>query len=151
MSQLPNSQPDATAPVTSIPPAAAEVTSEISADEIAKGKLFALLSYACNFINVPFWVVPLFMRDNRFSLYHAKQCLTLFIFVVPAAIVSAILIYACVGIVLLPAVLITNVVFMVIGMMNVSNQLTKPLPFIGKFGEKWFANIKINTPPTAPM
>lgn len=69
---------------------------------------------------------------------------------VPAAIV-AILIYACVGIVLLPAVLITNIVFMVISMMNVSNQLAKPLPFIGKFGEKWFANIKVNTPPTAPM
>jgi uncharacterized membrane protein len=103
-----------------------------------------LLSYAGNFVQVPFWIVPLFMRDNAFSLYHAKQCLTLFIFTLPAIIISVLLIWVCVGIVLLPLVAIGNIVLLIMGMINVSNNLTKPLPLIGGLAESWFDGIKVN-------
>ncbi len=151
MSQIdppsPSQQPSTSTAPSATPPTPPTQASEVSgvpnltAEEVEKGKLFALLSYGCNFINIPFWIVPLFMRDNRFSLYHAKQCLTLFVFVLPAAVISGILTSVLIGCFMLPVVLICNIAFMIIGMMNVSKNIAKPLPYIGKYGEKWFASI----------
>jgi hypothetical protein len=41
--------------------------------EISAGSLMAILVYTFNFFWPFFWVVPMLMRDNRISLYHAKQ------------------------------------------------------------------------------
>ncbi|NQT92531.1 MAG: hypothetical protein HQ559_07205, partial [Lentisphaerae bacterium] len=43
--------------------------------DVEEGKAFAVLSYALGIVGIPFFLVPLIMRNNEFSLFHAKQCL----------------------------------------------------------------------------
>jgi uncharacterized membrane protein len=114
---------------------------QLSEKEIADGKTMAILSYALNFVNLPFWIIPLVQRDNEFSLYHAKQCLVAFIFLLPSAIIAGLSLMICVGAVLLPAVILAGLVLNVMGVMNASKGVCVPLPVIGKFGEKWFAGM----------
>jgi uncharacterized membrane protein len=48
----------------------------------------------------------------------------------------------CIGAILAPAVWIAMIVFCVMGLMNATKGLMKPLPLIGKFGEEWFKGLK---------
>ena len=62
------------------PPNAGTVARPVlSAQEINEGKVMAILVYVIALIFPLFWLVPLIMRDNRFSLYHAKQGLMHFL------------------------------------------------------------------------
>lgn len=133
-------------PGTPSSPSATDATPQ---DETQKGKLFATLCYACNFICIPFWIIPLVMRDNAFSLYHAKQCLGLFLFVIVAAVISAILTFLCIGFPMLIALAAGSVVLNIIGLINVSNGRMKPLPLLGRFFEKWFSGIGKQSPKAA--
>lgn len=123
------------------------------ADVVQKGKLFALLSYACNFVGLPFWIVPLAMRDNAFSLYHAKQCFVAFIIGVGIGLISIPLTALfCIGFVTAGAAVVFMLVCNIIGLINVSNGHAKPLPIIGRWGEDWFNGITLQEPPpSAPQ
>ncbi|MBN1268974.1 MAG: hypothetical protein JXB04_05260 [Kiritimatiellae bacterium] len=110
--------------------------------EVEEGKTFAILSYALNFIGLPFFLVPLIMRNNEFSLYHAKQNLILWLLGIVGSVVSSILAVVCIGIVLGLALLVFMLVLNIMGLMNAIKGEAKPLPLIGKWGEDWFKGLK---------
>lgn len=112
------------------------------AKDVEEGKAFAVLSYALGLVGIPFFLVPLIMRNNEFSLYHAKQCLVLWIAGIVGSVASSVLLFVCVGGVLGIAVLIAWVVLSILGIMASSKGETKPLMVIGQWGEDWFKGIQ---------
>jgi uncharacterized membrane protein len=121
---------------------------QMPADVVQKGKLFGILCYACNFAGLPFWIVPLAMRDNAFSLYHAKQCFVAFLIALAVFLVSIPLApIFCIGFVTGIAAAVFLLVCNIIGLINVSNNVAKPLPIIGRWGEDWFKGITLQEPP----
>jgi uncharacterized membrane protein len=113
----------------------------IDAKEAEEGKAFAILSYALSFIGLPFFLIPLIMRNNAFSLFHAKQCLILWLAGIAGSVVSSILIAVCIGAILFPAVGIFCLVLNIMGLINATKLQAKQLPLIGKWGEDWFRGI----------
>ena len=125
-------------------PAAPETSEAPSVDtkEIADGKTFAILSYALSFIGLPFFLVPLIMRNNAFSLYHAKQCLLLWIAGIALSMVSGVLMAVCIGFVLMSIAAIFLLVLSIMGLVNAVKEEMKPVPLVGKWAENWFKGIK---------
>ena len=125
----------------------------LMAKEIEDGKAMAILCYALNFAHLPFWIVPLVMRDNEFSLYHAKQCLTVFLVMAGSAIVGGlvcfVLAFACIGFLLMPLLILAlaggGITLNIIGLINTSKGECKPLPVIGGLAESWFGGIRKKT------
>ena len=122
-------------------PVAEATGSTMSAEEIEGGKAFAILSYAVGLIGLPFFLVPLIMRNNDFSLYHAKQCLVLWLASIVLSMVGGILTAVCIGVFILLAALVFFLVFEIMGIINAVNGRVQPLPLIGKWGEDWFKGI----------
>lgn len=129
-------------PTDAAPAPSAPSAPSAAAQEIADGKAFAILSYAINFLSLPFWLVPLIMRNNEFSLYHAKQCLILWLAIVVSYTVAVVSIFLCIGVVLVPLVIVASLVYNILGLINAINGKMAPLPLIGSFGEQWFAGIR---------
>ena len=130
--------------VTQEPAAPCEMASAegaMAAQEVADGKAFAVLSYVLSLIGLPFFLVPLIMRNNAFSLYHAKQCLMLWLVGIVGGILSAVLAVICVGVILGLLLAIFGLVLTIMGIINASNGVVKPLPVIGPWGEDWFKGI----------
>lgn len=113
----------------------------MDAKEIEEGKLFAALSYGLSIIGLPFFIAPLVMRNNDFALYHAKQCLLLWIFALVGYSVGAVLTLVCIGVVVLAAVAVGALVLEILGLIASLNGQAKPMPLIGQFADKWFAGI----------
>jgi len=107
-------------------------------EDMEEGKLFAILSYALGFVGLPFFIVPLIQRNNAFSLFHAKQCLILWIIAVGGGFISSLLFAICIGAILLPIVMIFVLVLEIIGLLNAVKGVAKPLPLIGQWGIDWF-------------
>lgn len=109
--------------------------------------LFAILSYVSYFLGLPFWlfpIVPLAMKRDAFSVYHAKQALTLIIVIVVAAIVSVPLMFVAIGFLTIFAALIIGLVLAILGIVNAANGAMKPLPLIGGWAEAWWSGIQAN-------
>jgi len=125
-------------------PSAAEAAAvqPMEQKEIEEGKPFAILSYALNFVGLPFFLVPLIMRNNEFSLYHAKQNLVLWLVGIVGGVISGVLIALCVGVLLFPLLTIFLLVLNVVGLINAIKGEAKPLPVIGKWGEDWFKGLR---------
>ena len=126
-------QPEGATPPEGAAPATSQDTEE--------GKTFAILSYALSLLGIPFFLVPLIMRNNEFSLYHAKQCLILWLAGLAVSVVGSLLMVVCIGAILLVAGWIFLLVLDIMGLVNAVQGLTKPLPIIGKWGEEWFKGI----------
>ncbi len=136
MSNDPNSPSSTVPPAPPTAPAAIPGEETATPEEIEKGKVLALIGYIV-------WIValvPLIQKDNRFALYHAKQVLTHFCCLLPCFLLFAIPFVNCVA---GPVVMLANITMIVFGIINVVNNRMKPLPVIGKFGEKWFAGIQV--------
>lgn len=114
----------------------------MSPGEVKDGKVFAILCYLINIVGFPFWLLPLIMRNNDFSLYHAKQCLAMWVIFAVGAAVSIPLMFICVGAILLAVIWLGHIILNIIGLLNAMNEQAKPLPFIGTYAEKWFAGLK---------
>lgn len=114
----------------------------LSTQEIEEGKTFAILSYALGIIGIPFFLVPLIMRNNEFSLFHAKQNLGLWLLGIAGGIVSAILSFICIGIILAPILGIFVLVLLIMGLMNSISGEMKELPLIGPYASEWFKGLK---------
>lgn len=112
-----------------------------SMTDMEEGKTFAILSYALSFIGIPFFLVPLIMRNNEFSLFHAKQCLVLWLAGIVASVVGMLLMAVCIGAILLPAAAIFLLVLTIMGLISAINGEAKPLPVIGKWGIDWFKGV----------
>ncbi len=120
-----------------------------STEEIAAGKPLAIISYALNFVHIPFFLVPLIMRSDRLSLYHAKQCLILWLAALCVMTVLGLAVIATFGFgvcIVVPAYIllwVTGVVINIMGMVNAINGKCVPMPMIGELAERWFAGIKV--------
>jgi uncharacterized membrane protein len=140
---VPGTQPEPPAPE---PPSAEPIEPEVvppalSEAEIAGGKTFAILSYALSFVGLPFFIIPLVMRNNDYSLYHAKQTLILWLTGIALIVLSTILAAVCVGVIIGLAGGIFLLVLNVLGLMASINGEVKPLPVIGRYGEEWFKGV----------
>src|ERR1017187_3748685 len=117
--------------------------SQLSQQEIDSGKTMAILSYIpIAFIGLIVAIVCVATKNNAYSLYHAKQALTLYICAIAGALCCLPLFLICVGIPLLIAVEVTALVLCILGIINSSSGQCKPLPLVGKFADKWFGNIQ---------
>lgn len=132
-----NDQPNQAQQAQSPPTASASNMSP----EVEAGRAFAILSYALSFIGLPFFLVPLIMRNNEFSLYHAKQCLMLWLAGIVVSVVGGFLTLLCIGVLILLGGGIFLLVLNIMGLISAINGEQKPLPVIGKYAEQWFAGI----------
>ncbi len=111
-------------------------------DDVEAGKAFAILSYALSFIGIPFFLVPLIMRNNGFALFHAKQSLMIWLAGIALSVISGILTVICIG----PFILLIGGIFLlvlnIIGLIKSINGQAEMLPLIGKWAEDWFKGIQ---------
>ncbi len=114
----------------------------MSPGDVKDGKVFAILCYVLNFLSIPFWLLPLIMRNNDFALYHSKQCLMVWLFQVIGYAVAGVLFIICIGPFIALGVFIASLAFNIIGLINAINERALPLPIIGTYAEQWFAGIK---------
>jgi len=97
-----------------------------------ESKVWAFLAYLLGIIG--FVLVLLVKKHDKFAMYHAKQSLVLFILGVVINIAGMV---PFVGwFVILPIGGIFVLVLWIIGMVNAAMGHKKPLPIIGKYGEK---------------
>ncbi len=122
------------------PAEAAVIT--VDAKEFEEGKIFAILSYVLSLVGIPFFLIPLIMRNNEYALYHAKQCLMLCIAGIILFTISAPLCAICIGFILLPAAGIFLLVLTIMGLINATKPELKPIPLLGKLADNWFKGIK---------
>lgn len=98
-----------------------------------ESKLFAFLAYLLNIVG--FIIVLLAKRDDKFAMYHAKQSLVLFVAWVVLYVAG--LVIPFIGwFIILPLGGILLFVLWVFGIINSLTGNEKPLPLIGKYGEK---------------
>jgi len=109
---------------------------------VEEGKTFAILSYALGLIGLPFFLIPLIMRNNEFSLYHAKQCLLLWLAGLVVSVIGSVLMIVCIGIIILTAGWVFLLVLDIMGLANAIKGEQKPLPLIGKYADEWFKGLK---------
>lgn len=121
--------------------AEAAVTETMDPKEIEEGKVFAILSYVLSLAALPFFIVPLIMRNNGFSLYHAKQCLIIWLLGLVGGVVSSILAAVCIGVILGIALGIFCLVITIMGLINAINGKVQPVPLVGKLGIDWFKGL----------
>jgi uncharacterized membrane protein len=127
---------DATTPPQSTTP-------QLSQQEIDSGKTMAILSYIpIAFLGLIVSIISISQKSNAFSLYHAKQALTLYICALVGALVCFPFCFVCIGIPLLIAVQVGALVLCVMGIINASSGQCKPLPLIDKLVDKWFGKIQ---------
>lgn len=93
-------------------------------------KIWGIIGYIIPIL----FFVPLVMDDlknNPYSKFHANQQLNFLLFLVIGYIVSSVLMLVLIGFLLYFLVLIGNVVFLVLGIINAAQGKQKPLPLIG--------------------
>lgn len=113
------------------------------AAEIEAGKTFAILSYALSFVGLPFFLLPVIMRDNAYSLFHAKQSMMIWLCGIILGAVSAALTLICIG----PVVGLIGGIFLLVlnimGLMQAVNSQAKTLPLIGPYAMNWFKGLTV--------
>ncbi|AKJ64241.1 DUF4870 domain-containing protein [Kiritimatiella glycovorans] len=116
---------------------------EVPPPDVKEGQPLAILSYALNFVSLPFFLIPLLMRNNSFALYHAKQSLLLWIAGVAISVAGVALSFICVGL----AILVLGAIFLlvenIIGLVYACQGERRPLPWIGAWAEQWFRSIEL--------
>jgi uncharacterized membrane protein len=128
--------PTTTPPEATPPP-------QVSQQDIDSGKTMAILSYIpIALVGLIVSIIAVSQKNNAFSLYHAKQALTLYICAIGASICCAPLLFVCIGFPMLIAVQVAAIVLCVLGIVNANAGQCKPLPVIGPFADKWFGKIQ---------
>lgn len=128
--------PDATTPPAVNSPG-------ISQQEMDSGKTMAILSYIpIAMVGLIVAIITISQKNNAYSLYHAKQALTLYICALGAELVCIPLVFLCIGVPMLIAVGVGALVLCILGIVNASGGQCKPLPLIGQFADKWFGKIQ---------
>lgn len=129
--------PDATTPPEVNP-------TGISQQEMESGKTMAILCYIpIAMVGLIVAIITVSQKNNGYSLYHAKQALTLYICALAVTLISVPLIFACgIGIITMWAAGLGSLVLCIMGIINASGGQCKPLPLIGQFVDKWFGKIQ---------
>jgi len=94
-------------------------------------KIMAILGYIFPFL----FFIPLITdaKNDQFARFHAGQQLNLLLFWIIGQVVASLSTVILIGILLYPIVYITGIVLMVIGIINVSKNISKDLPLIGRW------------------
>lgn len=141
----------ATPPVPGNRSGGVRVAGEAAVSGDSTSNLFALLSYVSLLASsvVPlafvFAIVVMCLRRDEFSLYHAKQSVTLLIVSFVAYIVCIPLIFVIIGIPLIFAVAIGSLVLQIIGIVNAARGEMTPLPMVGGWAESWWAGVQVKS------
>ena len=110
---------------------------------MAQGQTSAILCYALSLTLLPFFFLPLILRNNSFSLYHAKQSLLLWILGIVSLYVGFLLmVFFCLGLVMIAGTSALLVVLNVVGLIHAIKGEQKPLPIVGAWAETWFKGIR---------
>jgi len=72
-------------------------------------------------------------KNSPFAKFHANQQLNLLLFWVVGQIAGSVLTVVLIGLLILPLVMVAGLVFMIMGIINVSKGEMKKLPIIGGF------------------
>ena len=113
-----------------------------SSDEIEEGRTLTILSYLLGLICLPLFLVPLIMRKNDFALFHAKQCLLIWLLTMAASVICSVTsALFCIGFMLMPLVMLFFWAFHIVGLVYAIKRERKPLPWIGEWAEDWFKGI----------
>ena len=127
-------------------PPADEPAPSADPKDVEEGKAFAILSYALGFVGIPFFLVPLIMRNNEFALYHSKQCLILALLIVAGALLALMMAATVILLVFAPLVWFAACIALwvgcVLGIMASSKGEKKSLPLIGRLADDWFKGIE---------
>ena len=111
--------------------------------EVSEGQTFAILSYALSLTLLPFFFIPLILRNNGFSLYHAKQVLVLWILgVISLYVGSLFMVIFCTGLLIILTASALLVVLNLVGLIHAIKGEQKPLPLVGEWAETWFKGIR---------
>jgi uncharacterized membrane protein len=130
---------DATKP----PEPAAPAAPPVSPDDVASGKTMAILSYIpIAMVGLIVSIICISQKNNAFSLYHAKQALTLYICQLGASLICLPLCFVCIGAPLVVAIQVGALVLCILGIISANGGECKPLPLIGQFADKWFGKIQ---------
>jgi len=110
-----------------------EEQKETKADpaDAEKNKAIAIVGYILPIL----FFIPLVTdaKNSPFAKFHANQQLNFLLFLVIGYIVSGILMFVVIGFLLYFLVLIGNVVFLIMGIINAAKGEMKELPIIGGF------------------
>ena len=138
----PEAAPESASSPEAPPAPAAEPAPATDAKDVEEGRVFAVLSYALGLVGIPFFLVPLIMRNNEFSLYHAKQCLVLALLFLARGVLVSMMAVTVILLFLAPLVWLATCVVLwvgcIMGLMAASKGEMKPLPVIGRWAEDWF-------------
>lgn len=93
--------------------------------DVQKNMAMAILAY------IIFFIPLIAARESKFAMYHANQGLVLFLTGVAGWIACIILTFLIIGAILMPLWGIAMLIFAIIGIINASKGLMKPLPLIG--------------------
>lgn len=96
-----------------------------------KNKAMAIVGYIIPIL----FFIPLVSdaKNSPFAKFHANQQLNFLLFLVIGYVVSGILMFVVIGFLFYFLVLIGNVVFLIMGIINASKGEMKELPLIGGF------------------
>ena len=110
--------------------------------ETEQGKLMAILSYV-PLVGLIVSIIVLVQRNNSFSLYHAKQALTLMIAGFAMSVVLNILTLMMHFIMYVSLLFSLGVIaLMVLGILNAAAKKVQPLPVTGPLADKLFGSIQ---------
>lgn len=120
-------------PGSGVSPASTPSALDADADDIAKNKVFAVLAYIGILFLVPLLAAP----QSKFARYHANQGAVLFLAAVLLMVGSAVLtmvpFIGCL-VAVVPLVACAGAfVLMILGIINASSGVCKPLPLIGHY------------------
>jgi uncharacterized membrane protein len=117
-----------------------ETTNDLNQQE---DKTIAVVSY----ITIIGYIIAIVLHSNnktKLGSYHLKQASGLIVFAVASWLSLMVLgILPFIGwlvLILAPVLWIGILVLLILGLISAVNGEQKPLPIIGKFSEKWFAN-----------
>lgn len=133
-------------PSTPPPPEPATPPDEpITPEQIEEGKVMAAVAYGLTLLlALPMGLLPMVMRDNRYSLYHGKQAFMAWI--VAAVLYAAgipLMLLCGIGIISLLAGLVCHLLFNIMGLVFALQGKVQPLPLIGAWAEKWFRGVRV--------
>ena len=109
-------------------------------NDVEEGKVIAGLIYLMTIFSVVGWLISVILymtkKDNSFVKFHFQQWLVLLIAGIIVGAVGAITMFILIGFVILIVGGLMLFVLWIIGMINAFTGKQKPLPIIGKYGEK---------------
>lgn len=124
---------------------AATPQAHATAAEVESGKLIATISY----IFCPIAIVPFMQRNNAYSLFHAKQAVTLLVAAIAlsaalfgVSIVVTMVKLGIVATILSLAFSLSMLGMVVLGALAAWNGKMTPLPVLGPIAELLFGNVQ---------